>query len=795
MLIRVSGGRDGIRQYLERGQKAGREFGRDQLDERVILSGDLALTDTVIQDMRNSGEKYFHITLSFREDQIERDKLSAITDEFRQFAMTAYLPDEYNFYAEAHLPRIKSFTDKQTAQDVERKPHIHVVIPKQNLLSGTLLDPLYRPVFDKASGQLLVPEGQMQWLEAFQEHINNKYGLASPKDHPRFEYTDESTIISRLKGDIFRGDRAELKNRLLTDVLERDIINFDDFQSLVSSYGDAKLRRAGQAGEYMNVKPPGAAKGTNLKEHVFSKAFIELPTDKKRQQLAAEARAQYLEAGPARPGQAELDRRLEHWHGVRSRELKYLNPGSRKAYATYKAADPEARRQILADREAAYYERHSEGLTRAEDRAPAQLQGNVLALDSPGAEPSRATVERPQAAERADSVVGQLIREAAERGAQLVAEREAFAKIKAELDAHRLLAHLGRSHGLAIDKYPVEQAQDGSHRIVAGSRRLNVSDFLTKELHLQWSEAAPILSEVHASQLAKQPRPPVRQAPNRDLWMEFKRWQPAQREADWQAQRAGELARRADLRTQHQAEVRQVRGDRRLGSEGRKAALHSLTALRAARSRALTDSFAIERQAFKDRHKPLERYRTFLLERARAGDGEALTELRRHRDRVLELQADLSIQGLIRDSGPTALLHRLSYQVDRDGVVTYFDHQMKPILRDTGLQVCIDGSGRAATEAGLRLAIEKFGTDLVVNGSEAFRRSVVEIAVQHKLDVRFTDPSMNEYAKHLAAAREHASSGAAGTDLAKDAPTARTSQEPGQPSQTPQRPKNWDLER
>ncbi|MCQ4438591.1 hypothetical protein NO135_26640, partial [Clostridioides difficile] len=55
---------------------------------------------------------------------------------FKAFVFAAYRPDELNFYAEAHLPRVKCYVDEQSGKLVERKPHIHVVIPKLNLISG-----------------------------------------------------------------------------------------------------------------------------------------------------------------------------------------------------------------------------------------------------------------------------------------------------------------------------------------------------------------------------------------------------------------------------------------------------------------------------------------------------------------------------------------------------------------------------------------------------------------------------------------------------------------------------------
>ena len=56
MLIRPNGGRDGIKKYLEEGQKEGRSYTRDELDERVILSGILEETDRIIQSMDKRGE-------------------------------------------------------------------------------------------------------------------------------------------------------------------------------------------------------------------------------------------------------------------------------------------------------------------------------------------------------------------------------------------------------------------------------------------------------------------------------------------------------------------------------------------------------------------------------------------------------------------------------------------------------------------------------------------------------------------------------------------------------------------
>src|SRR6266498_5769001 len=101
MLIRISGGKSGIQEYLEKGHKQGREHSRDELDERVILDGDLDFTNQLIEGIESAGERYLHITLAFKEDDISNEVLRKITEDFKHFAFSAYGDGEYNFYAEA----------------------------------------------------------------------------------------------------------------------------------------------------------------------------------------------------------------------------------------------------------------------------------------------------------------------------------------------------------------------------------------------------------------------------------------------------------------------------------------------------------------------------------------------------------------------------------------------------------------------------------------------------------------------------------------------------------------------
>lgn len=815
MLVRITGGSEGIAEYLANGQKADREFTRDELDERVILDGDLELTDTIIKGMEKEGERYLHITLAFKEDALDPEVMRGLVSDFKQFAMSAYDADEFNFYAEAHLPKLKSYTNRQTGELVERKPHIHIVIPEHNLLSGQNLNPFGRV------------EQQTKFLEAFQEHANAKYGLASPKDNRRTEFTSESEIISRYKGDLFQGNAKELKERILSDVLDRKISDYDSFKALLTEYGAARSRNAGKATEYQNVKPADQAKGINLKDYVFSREFIEKPEAEKRRHLADEGRRQYESQQPARKTAPELAATLKEWHEVRAKELKYINSGNRKLYAAYRSADREGKRAMLDERAATFYTKHRKetdhdrtdeqrrdfrGRENAADRGTdsrrtvAHIADNLRAagrnIESTGravgdAEQARRNLAdrrasravaalgrrlgrdqsedrqvsraAPQPRDRraADSVTGQLLAEARERKTEGKAAHLAeFAQIKRELDARRLLAHLSKTHGVIPEKYEVTQGKDGGDRIKAGSRNLNVSDFLTQEMRLSFSEAAPILRQVYAAQQGRE-LAEARPSPRRELWQAFRQAQPEQakqKAAEWEAQRQSERERRAAIRDDYQGERRALQADRSKPAAERKAALSIARMERVTKDMALREAIREERQQLKEKHgQPYqERYRAFLAERANKGDETALAELRRQRDASPAPTAEANtIEGSSkrkRDSDQAAQLARnLAYSVDRAGNVTYYADQAKrrALVIDSGQRVTVAAvKDSQAVEAGLRLAVQKFGPGLKIEGSEEFKRQVIDAALKTGLRVEFDSKAMNDELQRRRAERD-----------------------------------------
>lgn len=335
MVIRPGGYNTGAQEYLETGNKAGRELHRDELDFRMIIEGDLDRTRAIYESIPDHGQdRYLTFTMSFREDQLDEDVLRSITQEFKQFLMHAYKADEFNFYAEAHLPKLKYVPDKKTGEMIERKPHIHIIVPRINLLSGNEANPVD------------IYMNHVKFYEAFQEYINQKYNLASPRDHIRVDITDAASVLSRYKADDFYGKNREFKQALVKQVIERGITDREGFYALVGESGETRIRNEGKETEYIAVKLQGDAKFTNLKDTIFRDDFI----------VRRELKMPPLE-------DKVIHDRLQAWP-QRAKEIKYVNKATPKFRKAYSDASPEDRVRLLADREAKFYQTYGDNNVR-----------------------------------------------------------------------------------------------------------------------------------------------------------------------------------------------------------------------------------------------------------------------------------------------------------------------------------------------------------------------------------------------------------------------------------------------
>ncbi|KZQ21261.1 LPD7 domain-containing protein [Enterobacter roggenkampii] len=334
MLVRVRGYNSGFANYLRTGQKNGNHLHRDDLDKRLILSGDLDITDAIVNAMPDTGDdRYLHIALPFKEDYISEEVLKTVVEDFKNSLMNAYNEDEYAFYAEAHIPKIKRVLNEKTGEMEDRKPHIHVIIPKVNLVDGSYLNPLgYYPHNEK-------------YVEAIQESINYRYGLESPRDNRRFNVTDISDFISKYKGDFFKSDVRNFKENLLTEVLSDKDLDYTKFISKLDALGKVKVRNPGEK-QYLNVTPEGHVKGVNLKDYVFTKDFIDLPYDEKLSFITSSSGRRDDEK---KQQDFERDEKLlTEWLNRRSHEIKHFHPNS-KEFKKYKKLSDNEKQDVICN--------------------------------------------------------------------------------------------------------------------------------------------------------------------------------------------------------------------------------------------------------------------------------------------------------------------------------------------------------------------------------------------------------------------------------------------------------------
>lgn len=364
----------------------------------------------------------------------------------------------------------------------------------------------------------------------------------------------------------------------------------------------------------------------------------------------------------------------------------------------------------------------------------------------------------------ADTVRDQFARDLSEaRTARRARERDEFTGIRATLDAGRLLAALAHSHGLIVEKYSIGKGADGGDRIRAGSRNLNVSDFLTREMNLSWEEAAQLLRETYQAQTGHNQEHAPRRTPQRDLWGEFQQWRSAYRHElrrAWAAQADRESQRRKAIRSAfYSARSALVERPDRMDLSGaqRREQLSAARVARLEAEAALSVQIAKERDALKGvaSRSLTDQYRDFLQERAQEGDERALRELRRMRQirlrtkradderavtfgapsRGMERSAAYERNEII-DVGPA-----ITYEVRASGEVDY-RKDGAAFLVDEGPTLRLWDSEREAIEIALRFAQQKFGTTLSLSGPDDFQAAAARVAADTRMRIVFEQPEV-----------------------------------------------------
>ncbi|EKF0803860.1 hypothetical protein OX317_004425 [Salmonella enterica] len=518
MLARINGGNDGVVDYLEHGNKQGREYTRDELDNRLVLDGDLSLTESVINSIPDNGqERYIHISLSFYERDVSEQTLKDVVAEYKSLLMNAYHDEEYCFYAEAHLPKIKNVIDNKTGDSIERKPHIHIVIPEINLVTGKHLNP-------RGRGDHYLPQ-----LDAIQEHINNKYNLVSPKDGVRVSDHNHANVLSRSKGDFYKERHSELKGKIFDLVEKENIKNDRDFESLLSRFGEVKEYNKGEDNRYFGVRMEGESKFTRLKSPLFSRQYI------------AERSIPLIKPTPK-----QIESRLKEWKETISHEIKHIHPSGEKTRKTYASLTGEHKKNYLQKVITNYDQKNklqrkdgrtgsvksrsqrntgksspnkAIGLSRlSERRLVYGLHGRSGRAASNESELLLQIHEHNNLSETGrkeidpDRYVRRLQGRAGGRIIHSPLESEIkkalyndddlplLKQIRSEINSERFLSYLHSVFNIDPSQYTVTFIKDGSPRFRAGTRNMNASDFLTKHMNLEWEEAKRILLDIWKDQ-------------------------------------------------------------------------------------------------------------------------------------------------------------------------------------------------------------------------------------------------------------------------------------------------------
>ena len=521
MIIRFEGGNHGIASYLRDGGKVGRDIHRDELDHRVVLTGNLDVTDNVITSIEDKGQdRYLRVVISFYEDEVSTEKMIDIVEDYKSILMSAYKEEEYNFYAEAHIPRMKNDIDYETGELIERKTHIHVVIPKVNLVTGGSLNPV---------GLVSL---NIDHLDAIQEHLNKVHDSVSPKDRLRNDV--EKPALNSKKGDFFNERNQDLKERILDVIHDKNIRSMESFNDVLKDFGEVRVYNKGSENEYYGVKEEGDKKFTRLKNNFFSKEFIENREDFKTN------------------GEIYLEEKVKDWVNKRSLEVKYISPASDKTREEYKGLNDEDKVLFLRKKEGEFYNgKEVQGLiqqntersfkhgfrgfsasARFEERLPPLPQrkmayglrgreegqeavkldgllhdvsgGNLAEIREEGQSVNRGVRRLQDDGRRVNaSVITQIKKEVKEK--EQGYNKELIDHLKKGINPDRFISACVIDFNVDASKVVITKGRDGTDRFSAGNRNLNVMDYLTKNIGLSVEDSVDFLIKVNDDELKSIP--------------------------------------------------------------------------------------------------------------------------------------------------------------------------------------------------------------------------------------------------------------------------------------------------
>lgn len=221
MLSRITNAKKGIIEYLKKGRKKGRNYTRQELDERIFVLGDIDDLERAI-DLTNEkfdwNSDYIHITLGFsiNEQDLSPEIIRAITQEYLDFYTVGFNQEHLSFHAEYHAPKIQTIVSD--GKSYQRLGHVHLVISKYDHLN------------DK---QIRIRPFSYAAEKCFQSYICNKYNLDNPQDYLRSDPITRKDILARTKNDLADASTKKAKTSILRET-------FAELSAAATSLEEAK---------------------------------------------------------------------------------------------------------------------------------------------------------------------------------------------------------------------------------------------------------------------------------------------------------------------------------------------------------------------------------------------------------------------------------------------------------------------------------------------------------------------------------------------------------------------------
>lgn len=777
MLIRHTGATDGIVEYLETGKKSGREYSRIELDERLVLTGNIRELEQVLNQLEAhikisekdlSADRYDHFTLSFKEEYIDENSLRNIDKEFKQFIIAAF-GDEFYYYSEAHLPKIKRLQDFH-GEYYERFPHIHIVIPKYNLY------------LDKKENPLGWHNRIIPYIDAFQDYINAQYHLANPKDNRRSISIGKEGVLDRYQPFHSFQNRQEVKNEVFNLIrANQSIRSVEDLAKALEAYGEVRVRDSEKFGQkYINFLPKNydGKKAINLKDAVFLDDYLQKRTLAKTNTYA----------------QQDYTPKLEQWYKKIALEQRFIMPMSAKERQFYFAHDENHQQKLLQQQVAIHQkllqQQEYMPLEKSPPRMPTQVfrqpehysefehfsdiphftdltltteQSNERnprnqrirrtdrkqfdirrteqsehnrqsrqPMPDLSASGSNTRRNRRNTDDRANLLYSnarndldnqQTVQNASvfklrtaryltpttgEKYAQEVRQRRIASEWTDKIntvDCRVLLRLLSHKYGLNEERFNIELTKQGYDRIVVANRRLSASDFLRQYMNLNWQESQAMI------EYALQEQENTFRLPESNQSIFLK--------ARFNREEQAKYDEQQDLREQYKSEKQAIFNRYRF-KENPQATKAQNTVMR----KLATQQRNYQLQVLRDKYQPLwiehkkphERYLEWLHKQAVSGNLNALNELQRiyphYKDEKEKETQDLLLQSLYNQPLPQKHFPPdlgLSLRILKNGTIEYCDKQGNTLITNAYHSITVKEKNIENIEKALQLAKMKFG--------------------------------------------------------------------------------------